>query len=62
MTLDDLDDLEDLDEVFALSDRIAVLYEGRIIFTGTVDEVKGTTDPYVRQFIEGRSQGPIPLR
>ncbi|MFP4521107.1 MAG: ABC transporter ATP-binding protein [Fibrobacterota bacterium] len=34
--------------------RISMLREGRIIFTGTVNEVKSTKNPYVRQFIEGR--------
>ena len=49
----------DMTSAFKIADRIAMLYHGRIIFTGTPDELRGTDDPVVRQFIEGRSQGPI---
>ena len=34
-----------------------MLYEGRIRQVGTVDEIRRTTDPVVRQFIEGRPEG-----
>lgn len=44
---------------FRISDRIAMLFEGRIIFTGTPDEVKNTDNPYIKQFVEGRATGPI---
>jgi len=44
---------------FKIADRMAMLSRGRIVFTGTVDEVRTTTHPMVRQFIEGRSQGPL---
>ena len=52
----------DMTSAYKIADRIAMLYEGRIIFTGDPDAVRRTDDPYVRQFIEGRSTGPIPLR
>ena len=45
-----------------IADRISMLYEGRIIYTGTPAELRATEDPFVRQFIEGRSQGPIKVR
>jgi phospholipid/cholesterol/gamma-HCH transport system ATP-binding protein len=44
----------DMQSAFRISDRIAMLYDGRIRFQGTPDEVKGTDDPVVRAFIEGR--------
>jgi phospholipid/cholesterol/gamma-HCH transport system ATP-binding protein len=31
-----------------------MLYEGRVQQVGTVEQIKKTTDPIVRQFIEGR--------
>ena len=31
-----------------------MLYDGRVRQVGTVDEIQHTTDPIVRQFIEGR--------
>jgi phospholipid/cholesterol/gamma-HCH transport system ATP-binding protein len=36
-----------------------MLYEGKIIFTGTPEECKNVSDPVVRQFITGSSVGPI---
>ncbi|NJD20760.1 MAG: ATP-binding cassette domain-containing protein [Gemmatimonadetes bacterium] len=44
----------DMASAFRISDRIAMLHEGRIRFEGTPDEVKATQDPVVRGFIEGR--------
>ena len=42
-----------------IADRIAMLYDGKIIFIGTPEETKNTDHPVVRQFIEGNAQGPI---
>lgn len=42
-----------------IADRIAMLYEGKIIWIGTVKELDTTKNPYVRQFITGSAQGPI---
>ncbi|MCK4384850.1 MAG: ABC transporter ATP-binding protein [candidate division Zixibacteria bacterium] len=42
-----------------IADRIAMLYDGKIIFIGTPEEIKNTDHPVVRQFIEGNAQGPI---
>ncbi len=36
-----------------------MLYQGKIIWQGTVKEMDKTEDPYVRQFINGNSKGPI---
>jgi phospholipid/cholesterol/gamma-HCH transport system ATP-binding protein len=49
----------DMPSAFKIADRMAMLNKGKIVFTGTVDEVRGTGHPMVRQFIEGRSQGPL---
>ncbi len=49
----------DMASAFKIADRIAMLSRGRIVFTGTVDEVKSTDHPMVRQFIEGNAQGPL---
>ncbi len=45
----------DLVAAFKIADRIAVLHEGRVIAFGTPDEVRGSADPDVQQFITGRS-------
>ena len=44
----------DMKSAFDVGSRIAMLYEGSIRQVGTVDEIKRSTDPVVRQFIEGR--------
>jgi phospholipid/cholesterol/gamma-HCH transport system ATP-binding protein len=36
-----------------------MLYKGRIIFSGTPNEVKNTADPIVLQFKKGQAEGPI---
>jgi len=44
----------DMRSAYTVGTRIAMLYEGRVRQVGTVDEIQHTTDPIVRQFIEGR--------
>ena len=44
-----------------IADKIALLHNGKIIWSGTVDEMDKTNDPYIQQFINGRSNGPIKL-
>ncbi|MGB8658222.1 MAG: ABC transporter ATP-binding protein [Candidatus Zixiibacteriota bacterium] len=50
----------DIVSAYKIADRIAMLYEGKIVFVGTPEQVKNTDDPVVRQFIEGSAVGPIP--
>lgn len=42
-----------------IADRIAMLYEGEIIWIGSVKEIDKTKNPYVQQFIHGSAEGPI---
>ena len=42
-----------------IADRIAMLYKGKIIWSGTVKEMDKSDNPYLKQFINGQSQGPI---
>lgn len=51
----------DMKSAYKISDRIAMLYNGKIIQAGTPDEIKNTKNPVVHQFVEGLSQGPIPV-
>src|SRR5438093_1209313 len=44
----------DMRSAYAVGDRIAMLYEGKIRQVGTVAQIRQTEDPVVRQFIEGR--------
>jgi phospholipid/cholesterol/gamma-HCH transport system ATP-binding protein len=45
----------DMRSAYTVGTRIAMLYDGRVRQVGTVEEVQRTTDPIVRQFIEGRA-------
>jgi len=42
-----------------IADRVAMLYEGKIIWSGPVAEIDRSGNPYVEQFIHGRAEGPI---
>ena len=42
-----------------VADRMAMLYEGRIIALGTPAEIESSANPIVQQFIHGRAEGPI---
>jgi phospholipid/cholesterol/gamma-HCH transport system ATP-binding protein len=46
----------DMRSAYRVGTRIAMLYEGKVRQVGTVEEIKHTTDPVVRQFIEGRAE------
>lgn len=49
----------DLASAYKVAHRIAMLHDGTVIFEGTPDQVRETDHPIVRQFIEGRAEGPI---
>jgi phospholipid/cholesterol/gamma-HCH transport system ATP-binding protein len=49
----------DMESAYRIGNRIAMLYEGKIIQVGTREEIQNTPDPVVRQFIHGDTQGPI---
>ena len=44
----------DMQSAFRVADRIAMLHGGRIHAVGDPDEVRSSTDPVVRAFVEGR--------
>lgn len=44
----------DMRSAYTVGTRIAMLYEGKVRQVGTVEEIRQTTDPVVRQFIEGK--------
>ncbi|HEY5792557.1 MAG TPA: ABC transporter ATP-binding protein [Chthoniobacterales bacterium] len=46
----------DMTSAYHVGDRVALLNEGRIHFYGTLEELRGTKDAIVRDFVEGRSQ------
>lgn len=49
----------DMTSVRAIADRVAMLHDGVIRWTGKISELDVNSDPYVQQFIHGRAEGPI---
>ena len=44
-----------------IADRIAMIHKGKIIWTGPVDEIDNSGNPFVEQFINGNAEGPIQM-
>ena len=51
----------DIYESLKIVDYIYFVSEGRIVAKGTPDEVRASDDPYVRQFVNGEPDGPVPF-
>ena len=49
----------DMVSAYKIATRIAMMYQGAIIETGTPEEIRHSANPVVRQFIAGSAQGPI---
>ena len=49
----------DMTSVRAIADKTALLYQGRIIWQGTTQELEQSDDPFLNQFINGLAHGPI---
>ena len=49
----------DMISAYKIADRISMLYKGKLIATGTPDEIRGSDNPFIQQFIHGRAEGPI---
>lgn len=49
----------DMASVRKIADRVAMLYEGRIIWEGAAKDIDASGNPYVDQFVHGRAEGPI---
>ncbi len=49
----------DMKSAYRIADRIAMMYQGRIIAEGTSVEMQGSTNPVIHQFINGLAKGPI---
>ncbi len=45
----------DMKSAFAIADHVALLHEGQCYFYGSCDQLRASTDPVIRDFVEGRS-------
>lgn len=52
----------DMHSAFKIADHIAFLYEGHILLYGTPEDFRQTDNPYVKQFVQGSSHGPIQMK
>ena len=51
----------DMHSARKISDRMAMLYHGQLIWVGPTADVDNSGTPYVEQFIHGRAEGPIKM-
>jgi phospholipid/cholesterol/gamma-HCH transport system ATP-binding protein len=49
----------DLDRLLTVTDRVGMMYRGQLIFDGTTEEAQTSSEPYVRQFVHGLTEGPL---
>ena len=52
----------DLISAAHIADRVAMIYEGQIIWQDTVDKLYSSGNPYVEQFVSGSINGPIKIK
>jgi phospholipid/cholesterol/gamma-HCH transport system ATP-binding protein len=52
----------DLVSAAYIADRVAMIYEGKIIWDGPVDKLNSSGNPFVEQFVSGSTQGPIKIK
>lgn len=52
----------DMGSARKIADRVAMIHEGRIIWTGTAAEIDRSGNAYVDQFVHGRAEGPIRMQ
>ncbi len=51
----------DMASVRKIADNVAMLYHGRIVWHGPRENIDGSGNPYVFQFVNGRADGPIQM-
>ncbi len=52
----------DVPEVMSIADYVYLLANGRIIASGSPQELRDNNDPMVQQFLLGQADGPVPFR
>jgi len=51
----------DVAESLQVVDYVYFISEGVVVAEGTAEEVRNSTDPFVRQFVDGKPDGPVPF-
>jgi phospholipid/cholesterol/gamma-HCH transport system ATP-binding protein len=52
----------DMASVRKIADHVAMIYQGKIIWTGPIDAIDRSGSDFVDQFIHGRAEGPIQMQ
>ena len=52
----------DVPEVMTIADWVYILANGKVIASGTPQELRANMDPQVQQFLKGNADGPVPFR
>jgi len=52
----------EMKSAFRIADQVIMLHKGKVLQVGTADEIKNSTNSYVKQFIEGEPEGVIPFK
>ena len=52
----------EIPEIFKIAQRVAMLYDGRIVEAGPAEAIQNSPNPVIQQFIRGDPEGPIHLR
>ena len=52
----------DVPEVMSIADWVYILANGKVIASGTPDELRANNDLQVQQFLQGNADGPVPFR
>jgi len=49
----------DVDETFLIADHVVFIANGGVVAQGTPAQMRASTDPLVRQFVDGKADGPV---
>lgn len=49
----------DMSSVRAIADKVAMIHDGKVQWTGPIEQIENSGDPYMNQFLHGRAEGPI---
>ena len=51
----------DVHESLQIVDYLYFISDGKIVGQGTPDEIRATTEPYIKQFVHAEMDGPVPF-
>ncbi|MBT3205160.1 MAG: ATP-binding cassette domain-containing protein [Gammaproteobacteria bacterium] len=51
----------DVEETMSIADDVKIISQGKVVAEGTKKEIQHSDSPWVRQFIDGQADGPVPF-